>query len=114
MDTLTRDTLQAMHDRLSECLPLDQIRVCCHDEADQCQCRKPQPGLLTQPPDYDLSRSVMVGDRWRDVEAGRRAGCRATILIDYGYDEPMTMEPDVRLRSLAEAADWILADREKP
>jgi D-glycero-D-manno-heptose 1,7-bisphosphate phosphatase len=52
----------------------------------------------------------MVGDRWRDVEAGRRAGCRAAVLIDYDYaGEELTAEPDVRFRSLAESVDWILA-----
>ncbi len=65
--------------------------------------------MLTRPPLYDLSRSVMVGDRWRDIEAGRRAGCRAAVLIDYGYDEALTTQPDVCLRSLSEAADWILS-----
>jgi transaldolase len=50
----------------------------------------------------------MVGDRWRDIEAGRAAGCRGTILVDYGYAEVLPHEPDVRVRSLAEAADWIL------
>jgi D-glycero-D-manno-heptose 1,7-bisphosphate phosphatase len=52
----------------------------------------------------------MVGDRWRDVEAGRRAGCRATILVDYGYDEALPHEPDVRVGSLDEAVDWILTN----
>ena len=100
-----------MHERLAALLPLDEFRVCYHDDADGCDCRKPKPGLLTRPPLYDLSRSVMVGDRWRDIEAGRRAGCRAAILIDYGYDEGHHDEPDVRLRSLSEAADWILSTR---
>ena len=37
---------------------------------------------------YDRSgRSFMVGDRWRDIEAGRRAGCARRSSIDYGYDE---------------------------
>ena len=98
-----------MHERLAALLPIDEFRVCCHDDADGCDCRKPKPGLLTRPPLYDLSRSVIVGDRWRDIEAGRRAGCRAAILIDYGYDEGLPTEPDVRVRSLAEAADWILS-----
>jgi phosphoglycolate phosphatase-like HAD superfamily hydrolase len=52
----------------------------------------------------------MVGDRWRDVEAGRRAGCRASILIDYDYrGEEHTVRPDMRFGSLAESVDWILA-----
>jgi D-glycero-D-manno-heptose 1,7-bisphosphate phosphatase len=102
-------SLQAMHDWLTATLPLDEIRVCCHDDAESCDCRKPKPGLLMRAPMYDLSRSVMIGDRWRDIEAGRRAGCRAAILIDHGYDEPQTVEPDMRFRFLSEAADWILS-----
>ena len=50
----------------------------------------------------------MVGDRWRDVEAGRAAGC-ATVLVDTGHAGPLAHEPDVRVSSLAEATDWILA-----
>ena len=106
---LSYSALLTMHERLTAVLPLDEVRVCCHDDADGCDCRKPKAGMLTRPPLYDLGRSVMVGDRWRDIEAGRRAGCRATVLIDYGYDEALTAEPDVRLGSLSEAADWILS-----
>jgi D-glycero-D-manno-heptose 1,7-bisphosphate phosphatase len=105
---LSRETVEAMHARLSATLPLDEIRVCYHDTADQCACRKPAPGLLLDPPTYDVAKSAIVGDRWRDVEAGRRAGCRATILVDYDYDEALPNEPDARVRSLAEAVDWIL------
>jgi D-glycero-D-manno-heptose 1,7-bisphosphate phosphatase len=104
----TEETVRAMHDRLAAALPIDEFRVCWHDDADNCDCRKPKPGLLTRAPHYDLGRSIMVGDRWRDIEAGRRAGCLAAILIDYGYHEKLTEEPDARLQSLSEAADWIL------
>ena len=107
--SLTEETLRAMHQHLATLLPLDELRVCCHDDSDGCDCRKPKAGLLTRPPLYDLNRSVVVGDRWRDIEAGHRAGCRAAVLIDYGYDEQQTTTPDVRVRSLSEAADWILS-----
>jgi D-glycero-D-manno-heptose 1,7-bisphosphate phosphatase len=103
----TRAAVEAINAALAERLPLDEIRVCYHDDADDCDCRKPRPGLLLRPPAYDLSRSVMVGDRWRDIGAGRRAGCR-TVLIDAGYDEAMPEPPDIRVRSLAEATAWIL------
>ena len=106
----TRESVEMIHAALSAQLPLDEFRVCYHDDGDQCHCRKPQPGLLLEAArdtGVDLSASLMVGDRWRDVEAGRRAGCM-TILIDYGYAEPQG-KADVRVRSLAEAADWILA-----
>ena len=59
-----------------------------------------------------MAASVMIGDRWRDIEAGRAAGCGVTILVDYGYDELVPHEPTVRVASLAEAAAWLL-DRQK-
>jgi D-glycero-D-manno-heptose 1,7-bisphosphate phosphatase len=102
-----REVVEAMHARLADDLPIDEFRVCYHDDRDDCPCRKPRPGLLTQAPAYDLARSVLIGDRWRDIEAGRRAGVRTTMLIDYGYDEPLTTPPDVRVGSLAEAAQWL-------
>jgi D-glycero-D-manno-heptose 1,7-bisphosphate phosphatase len=103
-----RDVVEAIHAALASRLPLDEVRVCYHDDHDACRCRKPMPGLLLQEPAHDLGRSVMVGDRWRDIEAGRRAGVRATVLIDRGYEEPYPVDPDVRVKSLDAAADWIL------
>jgi D-glycero-D-manno-heptose 1,7-bisphosphate phosphatase len=104
----TSAVVDLIHTWLRSQLPLDDIRVCPHDDADGCGCRKPRPGLLLREPLHDFARSMMIGDRWRDIEAGRAAGCRATILVDYGYDEPIPHEPDARVGSLAEAADWIL------
>ena len=98
-----------VHDTLTARLSLDDVRVCYHTDRDGCDCRKPAPGLLLREPRYDLSRSIMVGDRWRDIEAGRRARVRTTILIGTGYGETFPVSPDVRVGSLAEAADWILA-----
>jgi D-glycero-D-manno-heptose 1,7-bisphosphate phosphatase len=55
-----------------------------------------------------MSRSFMVGDRWRDVDAGASAGC-ATVWIDYGYREKgPAAEPSVTVDSIRAAADWIL------
>jgi D-glycero-D-manno-heptose 1,7-bisphosphate phosphatase len=103
-----RDTVEAINAALAARLPIDEFRVCYHDDRDSCACRKPMPGLLLQEPAHDLGGSVMVGDRWRDIEAGRRAHVRATVLIERGYDEPCRVEPDVRVASLGEATDWIL------
>ena len=105
--TLRREVVEAMHAQLLSSLPLDEIRVCYHDDRDGCACRKPRPALLTDVGGVDFGASVMVGDRWRDIEAGRRAGCR-TILIDAGWAGPLTHEPDARVATLADAADWIL------
>lgn len=104
----TRTMVEAINAWLGSQLPIDEFRVCYHDDADGCECRKPKPGLLLQAPVYDLALSVMVGDRWRDIEAGRRAGVRATVLVDNQAGEPWGPEPDVRVDSLSAAAEWIL------
>jgi D-glycero-D-manno-heptose 1,7-bisphosphate phosphatase len=55
-----------------------------------------------------LSQSWMIGDRWRDVEAGKAAGCR-TVFIDHGYtNEPRPRDPDVIVRSLIEAVPFVI------
>jgi D-glycero-D-manno-heptose 1,7-bisphosphate phosphatase len=109
--TQTRDAIDRMHARLSAVLPLDDIRVCAHDDADRCACRKPEPGMLrdaARDGELSLADSFMVGDRWRDIDAGRRAGC-TTVFVDWGYDERRPEAPDAVVGSLGEAADWILA-----
>lgn len=91
---------------------IDHVRVCYHDDPDECTCRKPRPGLIVEAArdlGIDLMSSFIVGDRYRDIEAGRRAGC-LTILVGDGYGELPSCEPDANLPSLAEAAAWI-ADR---
>jgi D-glycero-D-manno-heptose 1,7-bisphosphate phosphatase len=108
--TRTRAAVEELHTALRDWLPLDAIYACYHDDADGCDCRKPRPGMLYAAAHayaLDLANSFLVGDRWRDIEAGRRAGC-TTIFVDYQYDEPERSQPDIRVRSLAEAANWIV------
>ncbi|HYZ92814.1 MAG TPA: HAD family hydrolase [Actinomycetota bacterium] len=109
--TVSADMVERLNGLLRQAAPLDDIRICPHDDAEGCTCRKPKPGLLVDAAadwDIDLARSFMVGDRWRDVEAGRRAGCRVAF-IDHGYSETGEIDPDVVVRELREAADWILS-----
>ena len=108
--TQQRQVVEAINQALSEQLPVDDIRVCYHDDMDHCPCRKPKPGLLLDAArdwEIDLSASFMVGDRWKDVEAGRRAGCRS-IFIDNKYSEEELACPDHRVGSLIEAVSLIL------
>jgi len=108
----TREVVESIHRALVSSLPIDDIFVCYHDDADDCACRKPKPGLLLEAQrkhNVDLSRSFVVGDRWRDIDAGHAAGCR-TVLIDYGYPERKPVQPpEATVRSLRQAADWIIS-----
>lgn len=109
--TTSMETVSAINGALAAALWLDEVCVCAHDDVSACQCRKPQPGLLTEAGvrwGIDMALSFMVGDRWRDVEAGRRAGCRC-IFVDYGYDERRPEEPDFTTTSLSGAAEIILS-----
>ena len=109
--TQDRATVDVIHQALRETLPLDDFFVCPHDDSDRCDCRKPQSGLLLRAAekyDIDMSKSFMVGDRWRDVDAGANAGW-ATVWIDYGYREKLpAAEPSAKVDSIRAAADWIL------
>jgi D-glycero-D-manno-heptose 1,7-bisphosphate phosphatase len=107
--TQTLDTVRRINDALLTALPLGEVVICPHDDADGCDCRKPKPGMLVAVAErrgIDLSASFMVGDRWRDVVAGIRAGCR-TLLIDRNYDE-RSVRADASVADLGEAAVWIL------
>ncbi len=107
--TQTLDIVESMHRVLRDAMPIDQIWVCPHDDADQCTCRKPKPGALqslSMSHDIDLAHSYMVGDRWRDIDAGKAAGCK-TIFIDHGYLERKPDSPDFITKSLPQAVDII-------
>lgn len=108
--TVRRETVEGINNHLSSCLPIDEFRTCYHDSDDGCDCRKPAPGALlsaAQIHAIDLGQSYMVGDRWRDTEAGEQAGCK-TIFLDYGYDEKQPASVDYRVKSLCEATKIIL------
>jgi D-glycero-D-manno-heptose 1,7-bisphosphate phosphatase len=108
--TATRSAVEAINESLAAALPIDEFRTCYHDTSEGCHCRKPKPGMLLDAAgkwNIDLAHSYMVGDRWRDTEAGRAAGCR-TLFIDYGYDERQPERVDHRVTSLREAAKIIL------
>jgi D-glycero-D-manno-heptose 1,7-bisphosphate phosphatase len=109
--TTSKSVVEAMNEHLKAALPLTDVRVCYHDSTDRCECRKPNPGMLlaaARQHDIDLRGSFLVGDRWRDIEAGERAGCR-TIFVDYSYQEKQPDRWDFRVTSLPEAAQAILS-----
>lgn len=101
--------VEAIHQYLLTQLPLDDIRICAHDDSDLCLCRKPLPGLLVKAAKehhINLEKSYMIGDRWRDIEAGQAASC-VSIFLDYGYLEKKPSKPDYVAQSLGQAVNWI-------
>ncbi|MCG3208016.1 MAG: Histidine biosynthesis bifunctional protein HisB [Anaerolineae bacterium] len=63
---------------------IDRVLCCPHRPEDECDCRKPKPGMLLQAAaelDIDLSQSYMVGDAATDVLAGQQAGCSAYLVL---------------------------------
>jgi D-glycero-D-manno-heptose 1,7-bisphosphate phosphatase len=108
--TTTLLAVEAINQRLVDAMPLDAIEVCPHDDRDNCDCRKPKAGMLTRSGarfQVDMSASYMIGDRWRDINAGRAAGCR-TILVGDGWGEAFQAPPDAMVESIKGAVDWIL------
>ena len=111
--TQTREAVDQINAALGKALPIDEFLVCPHDDAANCLCRKPKPGMVLEAAarhTVDLGRSFLVGDRWRDIDCGARAGVR-TVFIERGYGERAPDHaPDFTAGSLGGAAEWILAN----
>ncbi len=109
--TQSRAAVDAIHARLRAALPLDAVYACFHDDHEHCACRKPAPRHAARrrgrPRPRPRAQLRLVGDCWRDVDAGIAAGCR-TVFVDYGYAERRPDAFDAKVASLAEAAAWIL------
>jgi D-glycero-D-manno-heptose 1,7-bisphosphate phosphatase len=111
----TASAVDAMNAVVQRELGIDAILVCPHDDADDCVCRKPKPGMLLAAMehfDIDPDRSFMVGDRWRDVTAGQAAGCR-TIQVGSLDEGALSVAPTVRRADLAQAVNWILSQEDR-
>jgi len=109
--TQRRENVEEINTYLLGKLSLDDILTCFEDGDDPR--RKPNPGMLfeaAQKHHVDLLKSFMVGDRWKDIEAGQRAGC-TTVFINNEYNErPPSPPADITANSLADATPTILAD----
>ncbi len=108
--TQQRAEVERINAALQSALPIEAIYVCYHDTADRCACRKPAPGLLlwaAEEHQIDLPSSFMIGDRWSDVVAGERAGCR-TLLINRPYSQAERCMPGAFVADLLDGSERIL------
>lgn len=109
--TQSREMVESINQWILSRLPIREIFVCYHDNIDNCDCRKPRPGLIWQAANkygLDLSQSWMVGDRWKDITAGKAAGLR-TIFVDYHYAETYQgISADFTVEDMVFLADIIL------
>tara|TARA_B100001123_G_scaffold37743_1_gene39056 strand:- start:584 stop:1129 length:546 start_codon:yes stop_codon:yes gene_type:complete len=106
--------VENLHTKIMDALPLESIYSCYHDGIEDCACRKPKPGMLLEAANeygVDLTRSWLIGDRWKDVDAGNAAGCK-TVFVDYGYDEKLNTAPNHRVSDVREIPPVILQARQ--
>ena len=102
---INKNTVIKINNFLKKKIGLDDIFVCYHDDKDNCNCRKPKPGLLLQAGkkwNVDFRKSFMIGDRWRDIQAGEKVGCK-TIYLDYNYKDIKPKNPDFITHKLLNA-----------
>ncbi len=101
-------SLQRMNSLLSAQLPVEAIVVCPHDDRDDCDCRKPRPGMLKRiaaERQVELSGAFVIGDTWRDTGAARAAGC-TSIILDRCYNR--SDEADYRVKNFSEAVQLVI------
>ncbi|MFA6436786.1 MAG: HAD-IIIA family hydrolase [Candidatus Paceibacterota bacterium] len=101
--------LEKMHSVIMENLSVDEIVTCPHDDKNNCLCRKPKPGMIkdmSKKWHIDLKKSFIIGDSWKDVEAGKQAGCK-TIFLKTDYNKKEEIFPDFKVSSFREIIDII-------
>jgi len=105
-----------MRDLVQHQAHIDAIYYCFHYPDDRCDCRKLKPALIYQAAKehgIELSQAFLVGDQWRDVEAGYSAGCKTCLVSSDGKSGILLNHynmtaPDFIARDFLEACMWIL------
>jgi D-glycero-D-manno-heptose 1,7-bisphosphate phosphatase len=88
---------------------LDDVFSCYHEKDNICDCRKPKIGMLLEAKKkyfINLNQSIVIGDRWKDVTMGKKAGCK-TIFVDYNYDETLRDQPDIKIDNLENLKNYV-------
>jgi len=116
--------VNAIHTRMKTCIEAEggtirDIFLCPHTPEENCECRKPKPGLIHKAQKaygIDLKTAFMVGDSAKDIECGKNAGCRFNLLVKTGSGmtaqktlRENNLKPDHIAKDLNTAARWIIA-----
>lgn len=106
--TKKRKDVDQINNYLKVKLCLDDVFCCFHDDSDNCDCRKPKIGMITSATNkwnIDISKSYMVGDRWKDIQCGKNAGLK-TFLLEKNYNEKR-IKPDYSVSNFSEILNTI-------
>ena len=87
-ELVTIETLNEIHNHLQKILKdnntsIDDFYFCPHIPDENCQCRKPNPGMLikaVQEHDIDMNQSFMIGNSLTDIQAAQKSGCKGILL----------------------------------
>ena len=104
---IEKGVTEKINQEIYDNFPIKEIIICPHDDHHNCNCRKPKPGMifeLSKKDDIDIKKSFLIGDNWKDTEAGQKAGCK-TIIINKNYNK--TVKADFRVENLDEAVKLI-------
>lgn len=111
---MTLEELETINDLLRDEMLIEHIQFCTSGD-DEEHDRKPNPGMLLDTANMykiDLSESFFVGDGWKDVEAGKRAGVK-TILLQTDYNKDIHGSADYNCDSIKEIVELIKSLNEK-
>jgi D-glycero-D-manno-heptose 1,7-bisphosphate phosphatase len=120
----TRETLEDIFENMKKAVAayggrIDAVFYCPHAPENECECRKPEPGLIYRARDayaIELSETCMIGDSLKDMQCALAAGCGTTILVRTGQGKEAErlcrqkgIEPDYIAENLLEAVAWLLS-----
>lgn len=103
---LSLDALQDMHAMLNHLVEaagghIDAIAFCPHGPHDECDCRKPKPGLLktiAKILNLPLAEAIVVGDSLRDLEAGERVSAKPVLVLTGKGKATLAAHPELAKR----------------
>ena len=115
---MSESTLNIIHSNMFETIIkeggiIDKIYYCPHQDSDNCECRKPKPGMLLKAKKLfriDFRKSILIGNSWKDMNAASAVGCTTCFLIDHLTDlHQCSIEPDFCIADISQAKDLIPA-----